>query len=215
MLTRQKEPLNIIISATSDKYVLSKQGFEEYARALNFEPDTFAGNSKENGKQKANLGDGNGYVDQAGLMRQKPAMAEVINGGNHFRYWFQNGSKANTGAIFIAASVEKSLKENHDIVSNGYDMGRDQFVENSTSQTHSLNGRSFRTMKLKFDKSLLKGMSKNDLNHNIGTDGTVVVLEVDVGKDQGNGNNAAFVAAPASVAVTMTCVAVLACLTWI
>jgi len=31
---------------------------------------------------------------------------ETINGGNHFRYWVQDGDDANSGAIFMAVSYE-------------------------------------------------------------------------------------------------------------
>ena len=49
---------------------------------------------------------------------------ESVNGGNHFRYWVQNGTDENSGAYFLAASYEKSAKENHDIVVNGYNIAR-------------------------------------------------------------------------------------------
>ena len=45
---------------------------------------------------------------------------ETIQGGNHFRYWVQNGKSADSGAIFMALSYEKSLAEGHDIITNGY-----------------------------------------------------------------------------------------------
>lgn len=44
---------------------------------------------------------------------------ESLNGGNHARYWVQNGSSADTGAIFFAASVEMNAQANHMIVDNG------------------------------------------------------------------------------------------------
>ena len=31
---------------------------------------------------------------------------ETIEGGNHFRYWVQDGKSGNSGAVFLAASVE-------------------------------------------------------------------------------------------------------------
>lgn len=183
MLTKQKEPLNVIISATSDSGVLNKEGFLQFANATGFELDENAGKSKNNGAQSANLGDGRGVVDQDGLLRAKPALAEVLNGGNHFRFWIQSGDMAKTNAIFIAASVEKSIEQNHDIVQNGYDKGRDQFVKNATQQDRSANGKTFRTKLLKMDSSLLTGISKSNLNHNIGTDGRVAILEVKVSDD--------------------------------
>jgi len=35
---------------------------------------------------------------------------ESIQGGNHFRYWVQNGPQRNSGAVFIAFSYERSLQ---------------------------------------------------------------------------------------------------------
>ena len=39
-----------------------------------------------------------------------------------------------SGAIFLAVSEEMSLARNHDIVYNGYNLGRDWFVGNVTNQ---------------------------------------------------------------------------------
>ena len=60
---------------------------------------------------------------------------ETIQGGNHFRYWIQDGSDRNSGAIFMALSYEKPIKEGHDIIDNGYNLGRDWLVGNATSLT--------------------------------------------------------------------------------
>lgn len=38
------------------------------------------------------------------------------------------------GAIFLAVSEEKGLDYNHDIIYNGYNLGRDWFVGNATNQ---------------------------------------------------------------------------------
>jgi len=72
--------------------------------------------------QTANLGDGQGYLNQSGELRYdygyNTAAAvgtciESARGGNHLRYWWQNGSLANSGAIFMAVSRELSAAENH------------------------------------------------------------------------------------------------------
>jgi len=60
---------------------------------------------------------------------------ETIEGGSHFRYWVQNGPSEDSGAVFMAFSYEKPLLDNHDIVINGYNLGRDWAVGNVTSQT--------------------------------------------------------------------------------
>ena len=58
--------------------------------------------------QAANLGDGNGYVNQTIELRQDYGNPEVgtcwesLVGGNHLRLFRQNGPSANTGALFLA-----------------------------------------------------------------------------------------------------------------
>jgi hypothetical protein len=55
----------------------------------------------------ANLGDGNGWVNQTLELRQEYDHLEVMGsedlaGGNDLRLFRQNGTKANTGALFLA-----------------------------------------------------------------------------------------------------------------
>jgi hypothetical protein len=58
--------------------------------------------------QTANLGDGHGSQNEIKVIRQDfgdPVIGtggESLIGGNHFRYWRQNGPTANTGALFLA-----------------------------------------------------------------------------------------------------------------
>ncbi|THG98499.1 hypothetical protein EW026_g3697 [Hermanssonia centrifuga] len=40
-----------------------------------------------------------------------------------------------SGAIFIASSYEKPIADQHDIVPNGYNLGRDWMMGNATNQT--------------------------------------------------------------------------------
>ena len=35
---------------------------------------------------------------------------ETIQGGNHFRYWVQNGPQRNSSAVFMAVSAEHNLQ---------------------------------------------------------------------------------------------------------
>jgi hypothetical protein len=71
--------------------------------------------------QEANLGDGLGNVTQNAELRWDfgdpyiGSCKETFQGGLHLRYWVQN----NTGAYFMAVSVEKSLAEGHDIIPQG------------------------------------------------------------------------------------------------
>lgn len=189
------EPLNVIISGASDPAVLSKDGFASWTESIKFKPNDClqAQNTDPSleGVQKANLGDGNGMVPQAGLMREHDACSEVFTGGNHFRYWFQNGKKANTGSVFLAASVEKPIREHHDIVKNGYDLGRDHLVANATGGTTTdSDGNQYQT-RVSYDQTLLKGIKTSEINHNIGINGSVAILTVKRTKTGSKSNNSA------------------------
>lgn len=60
------------------------------------------------GPQAANLGDGNGAVNQTVELRQDFGNDEVgtclesLIGGNHLRMFRQNGTQADSGALFLA-----------------------------------------------------------------------------------------------------------------
>lgn len=79
--------------------------------------------------------DGKGNVTQTNMLRWNfgdpwvGTCKETFEGGLHFRYWKQTS----TGAMFLAASVEMDLKRQHDIVPNGYNLGRDFLVGNLTN----------------------------------------------------------------------------------
>ncbi|KAI0282453.1 hypothetical protein BC826DRAFT_284667 [Russula brevipes] len=66
---------------------------------------------------------------------------ETIEGGNHFRYWTQTGDSANrqtaylAGPFFLAASYELPEQLHHDIIFNGYNLGRDWLIGNATTQS--------------------------------------------------------------------------------
>lgn len=137
------EPLNVIISGKSDSRVLVDSsddgGLQNYYISLGFAGECLGQHSGSD--QGANLGDGNGLLNETAVMRWAygdPVLGtctETIEGGNHFRYWIQDGSEANSGAIFMALSYEKPIKEGHDIIDNGYNLGRDWLVGNATSST--------------------------------------------------------------------------------
>ncbi|KAL1747126.1 hypothetical protein HDZ31DRAFT_80707 [Schizophyllum fasciatum] len=134
------EPLNLIISANSDDDVLVDQedngGVRGYFASIGFGGECLG--QVDTLVQRANLGDGDGYTNQTGLLRWDygdpnfGTCKESVNGGNHFRYWVQNGTDENSGAYFLAASYEKPAKEQHDIVKDGYNIARDQIVGNIT-----------------------------------------------------------------------------------
>ncbi|KAK0187681.1 hypothetical protein F5146DRAFT_1060143 [Armillaria mellea] len=134
----QQEPVNALISGNSDQAVLAQQstsgGLINYFLSLSFSGECLGqhtGNS-----QQVDLGDGNGFRNETAVMRYNygdPTLGsctESVKGGDHFRYWVQNGSEANSGAVFMAISYETSSSDNHDIVENGYNLGRDYVVGN-------------------------------------------------------------------------------------
>ncbi|KDQ62748.1 hypothetical protein JAAARDRAFT_30658 [Jaapia argillacea MUCL 33604] len=134
------EPLNGIITANSDSDVLVDQeingGLRNYFQAVGFSSECLGQHSGSD--QGANLGDGNGVKNETAVIRWDygdPAFGtctETIQGGNHFRYWVQNGNQANSGAIFMGLSYELPIALQHDIIPNGYNLARDWFVGNAT-----------------------------------------------------------------------------------
>ncbi|KAG9045439.1 hypothetical protein FS837_006320 [Tulasnella sp. UAMH 9824] len=139
----QGEPLNVIISGKSDPLILSSSsqdngGLYNYFLSLSF-GTSCGGGINLGDKQSANLGDGRGYVNETAVMRYnygdpvRGTCNQTQLGGNHFRFWQQSGSAANSSAVFLAVSYELSLEQQHDIAVNGYNLGRDWLVGNATS----------------------------------------------------------------------------------
>lgn len=137
------EPINVIISAYSDSQVLqhtlSNGGLINYFQSFGFSTECLG--QSDDSVQTANLGDGNGYLNQTAVIRWDYGDAslgtcqETVEGGNHFRYWIQNGQSADSGGIFMATSYEMPIAEQHNIIINGYNLGRDWLVGNATSQS--------------------------------------------------------------------------------
>ncbi|KAK8864254.1 hypothetical protein IAR55_001500 [Kwoniella newhampshirensis] len=133
------EPLNVILSGDSDSMVLVKSvdngGFLNYMLTAGLGEECLGQHLGSD--QSANLGDGQGNVTEVEELRYNygdpyiGTCQETFQGGLHLRYWIQN----NTGAYFMAVSVEKSLTEGHDIVRDGYNIGRDHLIGNLTGQT--------------------------------------------------------------------------------
>ncbi|CAE6533858.1 unnamed protein product [Rhizoctonia solani] len=130
------EPLNVILSAKSDGDVLvdreDKGGLRNFFLSMHFSGECLGQHLGSD--QQANLGDGRGAVNETSVMRynyEDPYVGtcrETVEGGNHFRYWIQKSTKA----VFMAASVELPIELGHDIVRNGYNLGRDWIVGNLT-----------------------------------------------------------------------------------
>jgi len=143
----QGEPLNVIISGLSDPIVLVNAqvngGLLNYYLSIGFANECLG--QHEGAPQTANLGDGNGVRNETAVMRWDygdPSLGtckETIEGGNHFRYWTQDGPSGNSGAIFMAVSYEQPLQDGHNIVVDGFNLGRDWLVGNATQQTFPSN----------------------------------------------------------------------------
>ncbi|KAJ7074359.1 meiotically up-regulated gene family-domain-containing protein [Mycena amicta] len=179
MLTFQNEPLNIIVSALSSPEALTDRGLVNYGNALGYADDCLG--IHLGGPQAANLGDGNNWVNQTQMMREDYGLPigtclETLIGGNHYRVFRQNGTAANSGALFLAASKEDPITEQHNIVPNGYNIGRDQVVAAATSGVVSFNGVDYTTT-VEYVTGLLPP-GANGINHNISVDGVTAVLTV-------------------------------------
>ncbi|KAF8724715.1 hypothetical protein AX14_008651 [Amanita brunnescens Koide BX004] len=175
------EPLNVIVSGLSSPDILTDDGIRKYARAIGFSTECFGihvGNP-----QTANLGDGNGWVNQSIELRQDYGSAAVGTclesaiGGNHFRVWHQNGPDADTGALFLAVSKEKPATDKHDIVPDGYNIGRDSLAANAVGTT-SYGGVTYQTTAQNVTGLLAPG--SQGINHGIAQDGITTLLTVTI-----------------------------------
>jgi hypothetical protein len=94
--------------------------------------------------------------------------------------WRQNGPKANSGALFLAASTEKDVSQHHDIEDNGYNKGRDLIVEAASKDGGKTkhDGIDYETTVKTVDGLLEPG--DKGINHGIAVDGKVAVLTVKI-----------------------------------
>lgn len=114
-----REPINVILSGHSDPIILSDAGLRDYVRTIGFSFECL--DLHLGGLQRADLGDGHGWMTEMFEFRQTESWGapgrwigacwETFRGGNHFRAWKQNGTHADTGAWFLAVSMEKVSKE--------------------------------------------------------------------------------------------------------
>ncbi|KAJ4495277.1 hypothetical protein C8R41DRAFT_902408 [Lentinula lateritia] len=175
------EPLNVIISGFSSPDVLTESGFENYAKAIGFSTECLG--IHIGGPQSANLGDGNGLVNQTVELRQDygdsvlGTCLESLIGGNHLRLYIQNGPEADSGALFLAVSKEEDASDNHDIVPDGYDIGRDELSAAAIGTT-SFDGVTYSTTGMNLTGLLAPGSTS--VNHGIATDGITTLLTVTI-----------------------------------
>ncbi|KAH9986624.1 hypothetical protein BJV77DRAFT_1028331 [Russula vinacea] len=174
------EPLNVILSGLSDPLVLTEDGFREYTKSIGYSNECLGlhlGNIHD-----ADLGDGNGRTPEQYLARQAyfPVWGtcwESVAGGHHFRAWRQNGTHAASGAWFIGASKEEPSQKRHKIVKDGYNVGRDWFVERALAGSHWKGHQIWWRAEVEWRTGLLEPGSKG-INHGIPVDGRVAVLTV-------------------------------------
>ncbi|GJN90587.1 hypothetical protein Rhopal_003599-T1 [Rhodotorula paludigena] len=195
------EPINIVISANSHPALMTDEGFYDWGMSINFGTylldasgvGSYHGEcfgQTDGARQAANLGDGNGMHNQSDLLRENfgdvtyGVCKESANGGFHYRVWRQNGTDADTGAWFLAASEEEDLSNNHMIVDNGYDLGRDEVVRRAVAPGGTKSPITNTTYTATAVNASGVGYFDNitfwDINHRISTDGVVMVLTVDV-----------------------------------
>ncbi|KAJ7161049.1 hypothetical protein C8R46DRAFT_1353713 [Mycena filopes] len=192
------EPLNVIISALSSPPVLTDEGILHFAQAIGFSYECL--HQHRGDPQTANLGDGNGWVPQTMELRQDfgndelGTCLESLIGGNHFRVYRQNGTAANSGALFLAVSQEevwgaasksichnvdsvRDLWDGHTIIPDGYNAGRDKLVANAVGET-SHEDVTYFTVAQNLTGLLAPG--SEGVNHGIATDGITVLLTVTI-----------------------------------
>ncbi|KAJ7105048.1 hypothetical protein C8R43DRAFT_226270 [Mycena crocata] len=228
------EPLNIILAGSSSPAVLIDSefngGFRNFFLSIDFASECLG--QHQGDAQTANLGDGNGWKNETAVLRydyKDPSLGtcqETIQGGNHFRYWVQNGKDQNTSAVFMATSYEKPIALGHDIVVDGYNLGRDWLVGNITksviptaeltnastfSGVTTFGGYTYTTA-ISYVSGLLPN-SSDGVNHGntVGIngrpalDGLVAILDVQItGKPAGTKDSAGLSASPPRFAATIT-----------
>ncbi|KAG2339780.1 hypothetical protein BDR05DRAFT_891211 [Suillus weaverae] len=175
------EPMNVIISGLSSPAVLTLHGAINFARAIGFSEECFG--LHLGGYMSADLGDGNGWVNQTIELRQDYGVAgggtclESLVGGNHFRIFVQNGTAADSGALFLAVSREEPVTKNHDIVPDGYNIGRDQLASAAVGETWFAGVKYYTTAK---NVTGLLAAGADGINHGIAQDGIVTLLTVTI-----------------------------------
>lgn len=175
---RLGEPMNVIISALSDPYILTEEGFITYSKSIGFAEECMGLHYGH--RHEADLGDGLGRKQEHLLLRQLyiPIFGtcwESLRGGQHFRAWRQNGTLADSGAWFLGASKEKDSSKNHKIDEDGYNVGRDFVVERAIAGSH------WRGMWWKAEVEWQEGLlqkGRRGVNHGIDQDGLVAILTV-------------------------------------
>ncbi|KAJ7071968.1 hypothetical protein C8F01DRAFT_1225247 [Mycena amicta] len=178
------EPLNVVISAQSSPDVLTISGFLKYANAIGFDKECLGlhlGNP-----QQANLGDGRGWVNETEVLRESFGIGgsigtciESLTGGNHFRVYPQAG----TNALFLAVSKEEDVEDSHNIVADGYNIGRDLLVAGAVGKKTYFDFSKFKLITYTTVETNLTGYiapGSDGVNHGIAQDGVIKLLTVTI-----------------------------------
>ncbi|SPO26980.1 uncharacterized protein UTRI_10445_B [Ustilago trichophora] len=182
------EPLNVIISSHSSPVILTRKGFQSYCRSLDFDKECLGLHA--GGFQKAYI-DPRGWRDQEFIYREVytpldhvfGTCIESLVGGNHIRAWQQQGS----GAWFLATSREEDASKNHMIIPNGYNIGRNQLVQQALGKAKD-GKTSFMWTKYRTEVQFVAGLMPQGVqgvNHDIAVDGLTAVLTVTVLPEKG------------------------------
>ncbi|KAK0541943.1 hypothetical protein OC846_001918 [Tilletia horrida] len=177
--TSSNEPLNIIISANSSPDVLTRKGLQSYLRSINFDFECL--NLHSGGPQYATI-DATGK--QAQIFEYRDVLTPVdhifgtciesLLGGNHVRGYQQQL----TNAWFLAVSTEENVTQAHTIKPDGYNLGRDDFVQRSQSQPNAQTDFFFQAWRTSV--TWVTGLIPmgTTANHDITVDGKTAVLTI-------------------------------------
>ncbi|KAJ3893800.1 hypothetical protein GG344DRAFT_74615 [Lentinula edodes] len=152
------EPLNVIISGLSSPGVLTESGFENYAKAIGFSTECLG--IHIGGPQSANLGDGNGFVNQTVELRQD--YGDSVLGTCLESLIGDFTSKMVLKQIVVHSSLQEDASDNHDIVPDGYDIGRDELSAAAIGTT-SFDGVTYSTTGINLTGLLAPG--SDGVNH--------------------------------------------------
>ncbi|KAJ7473558.1 hypothetical protein FB451DRAFT_1339444 [Mycena latifolia] len=171
------EPLNVIISGHSTP-VLTNAGFLGFAGAIGFATECFGLHLGD--PQSANLGNGNGWVNQTMELRQDFGSAPL---GTCWES-LTNGNSANSGALFSRmVSTEEDVTQHHTISPDGYNRYCSRYVRRNllaqhASETTTYNGVKDTTTTRRIAGLINPGSEGLTCSTGIATDGVVVLLTV-------------------------------------
>ncbi|TFY65738.1 hypothetical protein EVG20_g5357 [Dentipellis fragilis] len=189
------EPLNVIVSGLSSPDVLTDDGIVNFARAIGFSEECFG--IHLGAPQSANLGDGNGPVNQTIELRQDfgdPGLGtclESLIGGDHFRHavpWLGRCVHTDWSSGFQSLPPEwllgrqwcfipRDVTTGHTISPDGYDVGRNALVSAAIGSTN-FGGVSYSTTAQNITGLITAGST--GVNHGIAQDGIVTLLTVTI-----------------------------------